>query len=64
MSLFVAIHQHASERCPGADPSMGPMLRSHLSAANAAKYGVSVQAEAVADNKHTVYLIAEAGDEE
>ena len=37
---------------------------SHLSAANAAKYGVSVQAEAVADNKHTVYLIAEAGDEE
>jgi hypothetical protein len=64
MSLFVAIHQHAPERCPAGDPSMGPMLLSHLSAANAAKFGVSIQAEAVANDKHTFYLIAEAGDEE
>ena len=64
MSLFVAVHQHAPERCPAGDPTMGPMLLNHLSAANAAKYGVSVQAEAVANDKHTLYLIAEAGDEE
>jgi uncharacterized protein DUF3303 len=64
MTLFVAIHQHAPERCPAGDPSMGPMLLSHLSAANAAKYGISIQAEAVANDKHTLYLIAEAGDEE
>jgi hypothetical protein len=64
MTLFVAVHRHAPERCPAGDPSMGPMLLNHLSAANAAEYGVSVQAEAVANDKHTLYLIAEAGDEE
>jgi hypothetical protein len=64
MTLFVAIHQHAPERCPSGDPAMGPMLLNHLSAANAAKHGVSIQAEAVANDKHTLYLIAEAGDEE
>jgi hypothetical protein len=60
MTLFVAVHPHASERCPAGDPSMGPMLLSHLSAANAAKYGISIQAEAVANDKLTLYLIADA----
>jgi hypothetical protein len=64
MTLFVAVHQHAPERCPAGDPAMGQMLLSHLSAASAAQYGVSIKAEAVADNKHTLYLIAEAADEE
>jgi hypothetical protein len=64
MTLFVAVHQHAPERCPAGDPAVGAMLLNHLSAANAAQYGVSIRAEAVADNKHTLYLIAEAGDEE
>jgi hypothetical protein len=63
MTLFVAVHQHAPQRCPAGDPSMGPMLLNHLSTANAAKYGVSIQAEAVANDKHTFYLIAEARDE-
>ena len=40
------------------------MLLNHLSAANAAKYGVSIQAEAVANDKHTLYLTAEEVDEE
>lgn len=48
---------------PAGDPAMGPMLLDHLFAANAARFGVSIRAEAVA-NKHTLYLIAEAGDEE
>ena len=64
MPLFVAMHQHAPETCPAGDPAMGPMLTGHLSAANAATYGVTVQAEAVADDKHTLYLIAEADNEE
>ena len=64
MTLFVAVHRHSPERCPAGDPTMGPMLLNHLSAANAAEYGVSIQAEAVANDKHTLYLIAEAGDEE
>jgi hypothetical protein len=64
MTLFVAIHQHAAERCPAGDPAMGPALLSHLSPDTAGQYGVSLHAEAVANNKHTLYLIAEAGDEE
>jgi Domain of unknown function (DUF3303) len=64
MTLFVTIHRHAPERCPAHDPAMGPALLSHLSPATAGQYGVSLQAEAVADGKHTLYLIAEAGDEE
>jgi hypothetical protein len=64
MTLFVAIHQHAPERCPASDPAMGSALISHLSPATAGQYGVSLQAEAVANDKHTLYLIAEAGDEE
>jgi len=64
MPLFVAIHRHAPERCPAGDPSMGPALLNHLSPANAAQYGVTLQAEAVANDKHTLYLIAEASDDE
>jgi hypothetical protein len=64
MTLFVAIHQHAPEHCPARDPAMGPALLSHLAPATAGQYGVTVRAEAVANDKHTLYLIAEAGDEE
>lgn len=64
MPLFVAIHRHAPERCPAGDPSMGPALLDHLAPANAGKYGVSLRAEAVANDQHTLYLIAEAGDGE
>jgi hypothetical protein len=64
MTLFVAIHQHTPERCPARDPAMGPALLSHLSPATAGQYGVTLQAEAVANNRHTLYLVTEAGDEE
>jgi hypothetical protein len=64
MTLFVTIHRHAPERCPARDATMGPALLSHLGPATAGQYGVVVHAEAVADSKHTLYLIAEAGDEE
>ena len=62
MTLFVAIHRHAPQHCPAGDPAMGQALLSHLSPATADQYGVTVQAEAVANDKHTLYLIAEAGD--
>jgi hypothetical protein len=64
MTLFVAIHQHAPERCPAGDPMMGPALLSHLSPATAGQYGVSLEAEAVADGKHTLYLIAYGDNED
>ncbi|ABK53142.1 putative sulfite oxidase [Acidothermus cellulolyticus 11B] len=64
MALFVVIHQHAPETCPAQDPAMGSMLLQHLSTENAAGYGVTIRADAVANNKHTFYLIAEAAQQE
>lgn len=43
---------------------MGKMLLDHLSPANAASQGVTIQADAVANDKHTFYLIAEATGQE
>jgi hypothetical protein len=40
------------------------MLLNHLFTADAARHGVSIQAEAVTNDKHTFYLIAETCDEE
>src|SRR5579872_230898 len=64
MALFVAIHQHAPDRCPAADPAGAQALLAHLSSDSARKFGVAVRAEAVADDDHVLYLIAEAHDEE
>ena len=60
MALFVARHQHQADRCPAADPQMGPVLLRHLSPENAAGQGVTIQAEAVVNDAHTLYLIIEA----
>jgi hypothetical protein len=60
MALFVALHQHSAERCPPADPQMGSMLLGQLSPENASAQGVTIQAEAVVNDAHTLYLIVEA----
>jgi hypothetical protein len=60
MALFVARHQHAADQCPAADPQMGPMLLGHLSAENASAHGVTIDAEAVVNDAHTLYMIVEA----
>ena len=60
MALFVARHQHQADRCPAADPQMGPVLLQHLSPENASGHGVTIQAEAVVNDAHTLYLIIEA----
>lgn len=64
MALFVAIHQHAPDRCPAADPGGAQALLAHLSSDTASGFGVALRAEAVADDEHVLYLIAEAHDEE
>jgi len=64
MALFVALHQHPANRCPAADPRMGSMLLRHLSPENASGQGVTIQAEAVVNDAHTLYLIAEAGSQD
>lgn len=63
MSLFVVQHKHPSETCPARSREMGGMLLDHLSSANAEKYGLQINAEAVVDGAHTLYLIVEAPDE-
>ncbi len=60
MALFVARHQHSPDRCPAADPQMGPAPLTHLSPDNAAVQGVTTDAEAVVNDAHTLYLIVEA----
>jgi hypothetical protein len=60
MALFVALHQHQADQCPAADPRMGPMLLGHLSPENASAQGVTIQAEAVVNDAHSLYLIVEA----
>jgi len=60
MSLFVVQHSHGAEQCPAGDREMAPMLLKHLSPANTQQYGITIRGEAVIDNAHTLYLIADA----
>lgn len=60
MSLYFVRHQHTSETCPAKNPEMGQMLLAHLSPANARKFGVNIQGDAVLDNQHTFVLIVDA----
>ncbi len=64
MSLFVVQHKHAAERCPAENREMAPMLLKHLAPDNTRQFGITVQAEAVIDNAHTLYLIADAPNRE
>jgi hypothetical protein len=64
MSLFVVQHQHAAERCPAGDPQMAPMLLKHLSAENTRQHGITIQGEAVVNDAHALYLIADAPSQE
>lgn len=60
MALFVVQHKHSSETCPAKSEEMGGMLLTHLSEENAQRYGLKINAEAVIDGAHTLYLIVEA----
>jgi hypothetical protein len=64
MALFVVQHKHSENNCPAQDPEKSGMLLTHLSPQNADNYGVKINAEAVIDGKHTLYLIVEAENEE
>ena len=64
MSLFVVHHQHEAVRCPAQDPQAAAALLQHLSPDGAAGYGITMHGHAVVDGQHTLYLIAEAADQE
>jgi len=57
--LFVAQHHHRPEDCPAA-PGRGVLLLSRVSAASAARYGVTIEAEALFDGEHCLLLVVEA----
>ena len=64
MTLFVARHQHSADQCPAKDVAMGQMLLNHLAAENARANGVTIHGEAVLDGQHTLFLIAEADEQQ
>ncbi|MGH3125845.1 MAG: hypothetical protein ACRDND_33125 [Streptosporangiaceae bacterium] len=59
MPLFVVQYRHPPEHCP-ASAGNGRVLLSQVSAATAARYGVTIEAEAVIDGKHCLLLVVEA----
>ncbi len=64
MALYVVKHQHSSETCPARNREMGEMLLAHLSEENAEQNGLKINAEAVIDGAHMLYLIVESQDEQ
>ena len=61
MPLFVAQHQHPPETCPA---STGSQLLSQISAAAAARHGVTIEAEAPIDGEHRLLLVVDAADQQ
>ena len=61
MPLFVAQHQHSPETCPA---SAGSRLLSQISAAAAARHGVTIEAEALIDGEHRLLLVLDAADQQ
>lgn len=61
MPLYVAQHEHLPESCPATGAS-GSLLLDHVSAASAARFGVSIQAEALL-GAHCLLLVVEAADQ-
>ena len=59
MPLFIATHQHPPSSCP-ASPDTAAELLNHISAANAARYGITILAEAIIDGRHHLLLILQA----
>jgi hypothetical protein len=63
IALFVAQHRHPPDKCPASSGS-GPLLLSRVSAAAAARYGVTIEAEALIDGEHLLLLVVQAASQE
>ena len=60
MPMFLVEHTHPAESCPTKNLDMVRQLASHVTDANAEKYGVKVLADFVREVDHTVILVLEA----
>jgi hypothetical protein len=63
MPLFVAEHHHTPAHCPASAAGDSGLL-SRISAANAARHGVTIAAEALIDGEHRLVLIVDAANSE
>jgi hypothetical protein len=59
MPLFVVWHRHPAGDCPAA-PARAALLLSRVSAAAAARHGVTIEAEALLDHEHLLLLVVQA----
>lgn len=64
MGLYLVEHTHTAENCPTKNPAMAYQLSSHVTPANAEKYGVKILADWVNDIEHRVVLVLETDDED
>jgi len=64
MPLYLVQHTHTSETCPTKNLEMVRQLASHVTQANADKYGVKILADWVYELEHTVILVLEADSPE
>jgi hypothetical protein len=63
IALFVAQHRHPPDQCPASSGS-GSLLLSRVSATAAARYGVTIEAEALIDGEHLLLLVVQAASQE
>ncbi|MGA7861302.1 MAG: DUF3303 family protein [Thermoplasmata archaeon] len=63
MSLFVTEHTHPAETCPAKTPQMAAALLQIVNPSNAAKAGIKIHGDAVANGSHHLFLIVDATDE-
>jgi uncharacterized protein with GYD domain len=64
MPQYLVQHTHTAETCPTKNPEMVRQLASHVTQANADKYGVRILADWVNEPQHTVILVLEADNPE
>jgi hypothetical protein len=64
MPLYVVEHTHAASACPAQNPQIAPALLQIVSAANAARAGLTIRGDAVANGAHHLYLILDGPNAE
>ena len=62
MTVFVVEHAHPAQSCPAGNPQLAGGLLQIVAPKNAAKHGVTIHGEAVANGQHHLYLIVEAAN--